>query len=219
MTDQGSAPTGQMQPCPLCREPVQVGAKKCPHCREYLDPAAAPKAEAPPKKSSSARSCIALLLLIVCVAVFWYLWAPRSNKDTVNRVLAQTGVTVTPWIDRADTAMRDMLAKPKNQSSIASSIAAQTHPSGNTPTLARWSVDKQGQTLSVTFDVGWKGGLIGTDYVIQVVWRCNEAGPIGATVTQDNAPVGAQDADSQRRLEEYFRTGVWPALFDNSGGK
>lgn len=218
MTDDEAARTGALQPCPHCREPMQAGAKKCPHCREFVDPTDGPKHEAAPKKSSSARSCLALLLLVACVAVFWYLWAPRDQKDTVNRVLSSTGVTVTPWIDRAEASLRGMLERPEQGVSLAKETIQITNPSGAEPRLLKWNVAKQGKTLVAQFDFAWKGGLIGTEYQTAVEWRCNEQGHIQAQVTRENATFG-QDEKSRQALDDYFKTVWWPTLYSNTGGR
>lgn len=163
---------------------------------------------------------IAALLLSAPVVAFVHLGAPKETvkPPRSTQPLQDPAPTVTPWIDRADTAMRDMLNKPVNQQNIAGPILGITHPSGSNPSLTKWIVEKEGQTLSVTLDVAWKGGLIGTARTIQVVWRCNEAGPIRASVTKDDAPIG-QDEASLKKLDDYFRTEVWPVLFNNTGGK
>ena len=38
----------ELASCPLCFEAIQPGARKCPHCQEYLDPALAAATRRPP---------------------------------------------------------------------------------------------------------------------------------------------------------------------------
>jgi len=38
----------ELASCPLCFEAIQPGARKCPHCQEYLDPALAAGMRRPP---------------------------------------------------------------------------------------------------------------------------------------------------------------------------
>lgn len=157
------------------------------------------------------------LALLAAVAVFAYMWAPKQAKQDVNRVLSNAGVTITPWIDRAEAALRAQLAKPDQQQVMAKTILAATHETGREPSLTRWTVSKEGQTLVATFDVAWKGGILGGRYTTSVTWRCNKQGHIDAVVTADNAAVKSGPEEA-KRLDDWFRTEAYRVLYSNAGG-
>ncbi len=286
MTDQGSAPTGAMKPCPMCKEPVAADAVKCPHCREFIDgrPAPAPSDAVPQvgtarrviglvmvlagalviaggvsligvgfadrgrpnavllvwglgllvagvvlafvggvvrgsMRTKTAGTSLPALLVLLGIAGWWgYRMLPQESKDVVNRVASVTGVTITPWIDRAEAAMRAMLASAEQRSVVAKSALAQTNPTGQNPKMGRYEVAKSGETLTTTLELQWTGALLGTDYQTIIEWRCNERGHIQARVTSENCPA-RQDEASSKALDDYFRTVVWPVLYTNTGGK
>ena len=49
--------------CPFCREAIQITARKCPNCQEYLDPALARAARTAPPVSSTAIASFVLALV------------------------------------------------------------------------------------------------------------------------------------------------------------
>lgn len=155
----------------------------------------------------------AALLLAAPVVVLVYrgahkdLSAPRTPGPSVP-VSAPT----VPWATRAETAMRSVLADPKQRHELAVAILEITHPSGTEPRLMADSTvvsHVTGEMLEVLFDVRWKGGILGTEYQTIVKWECMPergltSGHVRVTVPADNAPIG-QDAESLAKLDAYFR--------------
>ena len=156
------------------------------------------------------------LVAIAVVLTAAYMLFP-GVRQAVNRTTAKTGLTVTPWIERADTVLNDMMARPDQQKVIGQIVVAITHPTGNFDKVASCKVSREGETLKLRLQVDWKGGIIGTAYATKVEWRCNKMGHISAEVVEDNGPAGVA-AENRKQLDEYFRTKVWPPLFSNTGG-
>jgi len=155
-------------------------------------------------------AALAVLGLLAWVA---YQLLPTEGRDVVNQIGIRTGVTVTPWIDRAESALRSQLRLEPEI--FANSIQATTHPTGGDAHLKQWTVEQQGETLVATLDVEWTGGFLGGKYITRVTWRCNKQGHIEAKVTYDNTPQGA---GSPKKLDEWFETECWPVLYSNAGG-
>lgn len=203
--------------CPDCGTEVSDSAAACPKCARVISQrvSAAP-APAPPAKGSGLWRHSGWIGLLVILGVLYYkFWMPKETKDTINRVASNTGVTITPWIDRADAALRAMIEKQPD--TIGKSIIAVCHPTGTYTKVEKWGVRKDGETLVLEMQVGWKGGLVGSAYATQVRWTCNKQGPIKAEVFGDNSVTGVSEHDV-KKLDEYLRTQVWPPLYSNTGG-
>ena len=56
-------PHAETSICPFCREAIQITARKCPNCQEYLDPALARAARTAPPVSSTAIASFVLALV------------------------------------------------------------------------------------------------------------------------------------------------------------
>lgn len=78
-----------MKQCPYCGEEVQESAKKCKHCKEFLD-------DSKPYKYSTKSSFFSRLkaflyqkyvrvtLLIVVLCILWYLWSVSDRAKSYN---------------------------------------------------------------------------------------------------------------------------------------
>lgn len=204
--------------CPDCKTEVSDSASSCPKCARPISAAPAPIPAAAPPPAKRSTSPIALVVLVVIIAVVYYKFAmPKETKAMVNRVAAVTGVAVTPWIDRAETAVNDLLNRRDQLDIVGKSVAGICHPTGTYVQVEKHVVRKQGETLVVELQVGWKGGVLGTAYVTQVRWTCNKQGHIQAEVFGDTSMTGVAK-DNARQLDDYFRTKVAPTVMSNAGG-
>ena len=171
-----------------------------------------------PKKNFRILLKVATFAAVVLAGI-WVVYhvVGRDGKDSISQFAAQTGIgkQVIPWTDRADTAARKLLEKNKAQ--IANAIQAITHPTGKSPEMNDIAISKLPDRILVNLKVGWKGGIIGGDYVTLVAWEIGEQGHLGAKVTMDTSVTGV-DAKNNELLIDYFRTKVYPAFVTDVGG-
>lgn len=170
------------------------------------------------------------LVVLVVGAVVIYALLPRGAKDDVNTIASHSGIVghVVPWTERADTALRTMLAGD-NGAVAAQTIQGLVHPTGQAPRLLGYDIVRLGDRMLARLSVAWQSGLFrsgdGTgafDHIINVEWEFNETGHIHAQVTLDDAP-GAGDLVPRagellaQALDEWFRDQLYPALQTYAG--
>lgn len=215
--------------CPDCNGKVSDDATTCPHCgkparasappQPVAQPAAAPAktggAFLDPKKNLKALLGIVLVLGLSGWIIYTFV-LNREGKKIVNVIATQSGVgrTVIPWADRAESVVKVLLERSKDN--LASTIQNISHPTGTKPTYDGSDVRRVGDGFSVNIRCKWKGGLLGTEYVTVVNWEFKESGHIRAVVTQDNSSF-AIAAENAKKLDEYFRTEVYAVLRSNMG--
>jgi hypothetical protein len=131
----------------------------------------------------------------------------------VNHVASVTGLSVVSWPERARTAATSMYQR--QGSVLAEAILNSTHPTGKGAQLSNYSATIEGDDLVSRFDVSWKGGLLGADYITTVEWRCSQTSSGSARIVSDTAviPVAATNA---KQLELYFTGSVYPPLRSNA---
>lgn len=210
--------------CPECENSVSAAAESCPKCghplRRTPDPAqSSGSASAPPKRYSHEpgplRRAIGGLVLLGLVCGIGYKMLGRDERDTLNTLASATGITVTPWVDRAETAARAMF-QGTSGTNIVHSIQGITHPTGESPVLRDVSIQKLGDILVARWTVDWRGGFLGGSYTTVVEWRCNKTQNLGIRIVTDSAVVGIADAN-RRQLENYFQQQVYTVLLANAG--
>lgn len=84
----------ERRPCPYCLERVQTGARKCPFCQEYLDPALAQRQAALDAKDASPRTsamAVTSLLLAVLAPLACFITAPPAVLFGIAGLLATRG--------------------------------------------------------------------------------------------------------------------------------
>jgi len=169
----------------------------------------------PAKPSRARRGLLASAALFVVGAIVVYSVLPRGAQDTINELASRSGPAgrAIPWIDRADTTTRTMLAGPSGLTA-AKIIQAITHPTGKNPSLRTFDVRRMGDRISVRLSTSWQGGFVGTDYTTVVVWEFSEGGHISAKVIADDTMIGPGNA---RQLDDYFRLEFFPVLRSNTG--
>jgi zinc-ribbon domain len=207
--------------CFECGNEVSDRASSCPKCGAPVQHADAVVAPAPKRsafwdpKTNLKRLAIWSGVLALVGWFAYHFLLGREGRDAVNIVASKTvvGAEIIPWADRADSALRAMMGGQSAQV-IATSIRRITHPSGESERLTDFEVRKVSDGLSVRFNVAWNGGILGTAYSTVVIWELNEHQHVRAVVTQDNGPFGV-DGENKQRLEEYFRTEVYPLLISN----
>jgi hypothetical protein len=203
-----------MLACEACGTPISAQAPQCPRCGH-------PNRRAPPSElaastNSALRSIAAVCTLAVAVALAWGLYGyflTPETKNSVNRIASATGLSVVPWAERARTAATTMYER--NGATLAQSIIGHVHPTGKSALLSNYSATIEGDDLVSRFDVRWKGGFLGSDYVTTVEWRCSQTSSGSARIVSDTAviPVAASNA---KDLEVYFAGSPYSALKSNA---
>jgi hypothetical protein len=96
------------------------------------------------------------------LVVFGCIWLTNKvgdsrTKDAVSELVSQTGIgtQVVPWSQLAEAAVRRLI--DVNADSLATSILAITHPTGNTPVLTGKSISKLDDRILVELVITWKG--------------------------------------------------------------
>jgi hypothetical protein len=173
-------------------------------------------AATPPKKISTGRQIAGIAALIVVVIVGYRACLSEDQRDAVNQVSSVVGLPVTPWIDRAQTALRVQLAKKDQQDVIARSVVGFLHPTGDAPRIETFEVSAIGETVVARLVVAWKGGILGTHYKTAVTWKCTKSQNLGVDLTSDDGPFGVGDSNL-KKLSEWFQTEVYPVLLSNAG--
>jgi hypothetical protein len=169
------------------------------------------------KKNFRVLAWLAALVGAVAVGT-WALYSAsdQEGRDLVNRVVAEAGVArVIPWPDRAETAARQLVEA--NKQKLADSILGITHPTGTTPVLSAASIGKFNERIRVELVVDWKGGFLGGQYTTTVAWDIGEKDHIKAAIISDTASIPVEEKNKQA-LDEYFKSGVYPAFFKDMGG-
>ena len=120
---------------------------------------------------------------------------------------------VQPWNVRAQ-AMVEKMFQTENKQTVSKVIQGITHPTGKNPQMQSVDVRPNGDGISTRFEVDWQGGFSSGNYKTIVVWQCTQQSHVLAEVTQDTAPIAA-DAANLKKLDDYFRTEIFPALCKN----
>lgn len=167
------------------------------------------------KRTSPTRLIVALAVFVGILAFGYKFLLSSDSKFLVNRIASNSGLNVTPWIDRAQAALQAMVDQGQLETIGKSSLAV-IHPTGAYTRSKLLGIRKEGDDLVLEFQIDWKGGLLGTGYGTWVRWRSNKQGHVRAEIIQDNALMAAAEPN-RRQLDEYFHTAVWPALSKNAG--
>lgn len=122
-----------------------------------------------------------------------------------------------PWQERAAKAA-DQLGRSTEAHAIGLQATKIAHPSGTFDRVSEWTLhsdpaDPKG--LAVRLVVKWKGGILGTEYTMEIHWRFNRSGHTKAEVASDDAPIGIGNAAP--KLDGYFRESVYPKLKQMTG--
>ena len=186
---------------------------------KLLADGAGDRATATPSSGSGRALMMFAGLVAVLIAGMWVLstFASRSTSDTVRQLASQTGIgkQVIPWSDLADTAARNLVAA--NDSKIAAAIVASTNATGKEAKLMDTKVSKLEDKIIVELTVGWKGGFAGQPYKTVVEWEIAKADHVAAKVLADTSPF-PPSAEDRNRLDNYFRTKVYPAFYSDVSG-
>lgn len=156
-------------------------------------------------------------LLGLCIIVFVLTFLARKNGHpnvTVSDFVPNAvKAAVEPWNTRAQVTLGKML-QGKDASTIAASAINCVHPTGKNPSLSAFEVRPNGNGISTKFEISWQGGFTSTAYKTIIVWECNNQSHVRASASQDTAPVQIT-AEAQKKLDEYFRTEIYPVLCQN----
>ena len=195
--------------CPDCGTEISDTAPTCVKCGR-------PKPVSASKKRQT-HPITWLVLLVIIVVVAYQFFISKETKQAINRAAANTGITITPWIDRAESGLEAQLMQPAQRTIFGKSVITSLHPIGTFHELSSHRIERHGNVLQLELTAAWKGGLLGTAYSTTVVWECNEKGHIKTVVTQDNGPFGFGQSNLDA-LDKWFRTEVWPIVDSNAGG-
>lgn len=213
--------------CTECGQEISDKATACPRCGA---PAAVKDgsptikasntevsggAKASSKQVSIGRQIFGIVIAVIIVVVAYRGCLDQEQRDAVNRVSSVVGLTVTPWIDRAQAAFRSQLAKENQQGLIAISVVGSLHPTGTSPRLESFRVDAIGDTLVASFTVAWIGGIFGTPYTTVVNWKCTKTQNLGVELVSDDGPFGVGESNL-KTLGDWFQTEVYPVLLSNA---
>ena len=132
----------------------------------------------------------------------WQARKPSSKCATSEEVPLGAGEDAKEPTALVEAA-KDLLAS--RGAVIASSIQRITHPTGRSPVLDTWNVTLEGETLAVTIDVRWSGGLTRHDYLTRVLWEFDKLRHIQAKVILDTAAIAVRPTNAAQ-LDRYFRT-------------
>ena len=158
---------------------------------------------------------IAIALLVIGAAgLTMYLNTHGHPEVRVSDFVPNAAkAVVQPWNVRAQTTV-DKMFQAGNRQTVANTIQGVTHPTGKNPQMRSVDVRPNGDGISTRFEVDWQGGFSASNYKTIVVWQCTQQNHLLAEVTQDTAPITA-DAANLKKLDDYFRTEIFPALCKN----
>ncbi len=205
--------------CRECKKEVSDLASACPHCGA---PAKAAVTATFPTSSKAkvgpgpVRLVVSALVLLGVLSFGAYRFMmSQEQRDLVNRIASDVGAPVTPWIDRAQAALRAQLSRLDEQQVIASSIMNITHPTGTNPVLDKYDVGAMGDTLVATLVVDWKGAILRSNYKTVVRWKCTKTQNLGIDIVSDDGPVGVAPSNL-KQLSDWFQTQVYPVVLSNT---
>ncbi len=159
---------------------------------------------------------VAVILLLVIGAVTLTIYLNTHGHPEVrvaDFVPNAVKATVQPWNVRAQAIIPKMF-EGENRQTIAKVIQGVTHPTGKNPQFESVDVRPSGDGISTRFEVSWQGGLSSKSYKTIVVWESTQQKHLRAEVTADTAPIAA-DAANLKKLDDYFRTEIYPTLCKN----
>ncbi len=118
-----------------------------------------------------------------------------------------------PWVMRASSALKDMLSRPHAVETIGRDVLGLIHPLSNFDGVNSWSVDDSGKILQLRMRLMWKGKLTKKLYASEILWKSSEQGHIAAELVNDESTLPVT-AGKIEKMDAYFRTQVWPSLYN-----
>lgn len=200
--------------CPDCETEVSDSAPVCVKCgRPFSQSKSDPS---PVTKKRRSNPVVSLTLFAIIVVIGYKYFIPKESKQAINLVAANAGITITPWIDRAESGLEVLLTKTDQQAVFGESIIGSLHPTGTFHELTSYRIGRRGNIMQLKLTAAWRGGVLGTAYSTTVVWECNEDGPIKVIVAEDNSPFGFAQ-ENLDALDRWFRSEVWLIVNSNAG--
>ncbi len=216
-------PPTVLLPCSECGAGIPDKAACCPNCGAPVTVIAAPPSASPdqgplPTRPRRWRRAAWILGAVVLLVVGGVLISAALGKKGGSRggQFALPGGNQLSWVERAQGALQNLLSHEQLSrkgwaQSIGHTVIMCLHPSGTNPKIIEWKVSSQGQTLIATFLVEWNGGILGTPYRTDVIWKCTEMQCLGVTLKFDNGPGGVSHSDMSS-LAAWLQNNLYPAL-------
>jgi len=155
---------------------------------------------------------ISIILIIIFVGFLIVITTKKSQEREKYRENSQAPASFS-WATRAEIVTQKVI--DRNGQVLANSIQGITHPTGKNPYLGRVSIRKlENGDMSVDIVVGWRGGIIGTNYVTTIEWRFNERNHISARVKFDTAYTNISFTNAMA-LNDFFLSKVYPVVISD----